>query len=154
MLNDFTFKINVQEQWIDYNHHMQDAYYGLVFSYAVDHFQDVVGFDKSYRSKTGCTIFVIEDHKFYLSEVKLGSELKIKTTLVDADKEKFILHSQMLVDGKTVAVSEMLQAHVNTRPTPRITEMPELIYGSFTDLINQSADCHTPLRSRRLSLTK
>jgi acyl-CoA thioester hydrolase len=52
MLNDFTFKINVQEQWIDYNHHMQDAYYGLVFSYAVDHFQDVVGFDKSYRSKT------------------------------------------------------------------------------------------------------
>ena len=120
MLNDFTFKITVQDQWIDYNHHMQDAYYGLVFSYAVDHFQDVVGFDKRYRSKTGCTIFVIEDHKFYLSEVKLGSKLVIKTTLVDTDKEKFILHSQMLVDDKTAAVSEMLQAHVNTIPTPKI----------------------------------
>ena len=154
MLNDFTFKINVQEQWIDYNHHMQDAYYGLVFSYAVDHFQDVVGFDKSYRSKTGCTIFVIEDHKFYLSEVKLGSELMIKTTLVDADKEKFILHSQMLVDGKTAAVSEMLQAHVNTRPTPKITEMPELIYMNFTNLLKQTVNCDTPLRSRKLSLTK
>ena len=154
MLNDFTFKINVQEQWIDYNHHMQDAYYGLVFSYAVDHFQDVVGFDKSYRSKTGCTIFVIEDHKFYLSEVKLGSELMIKTTLVDADKEKFILHSQMLVDGKTAAVSEMLQAHVRTRPIPKIIEMPKLIYMKFTDLLKQTADCDTPLRSRRLSLTK
>ena len=154
MLNDFTFKINVQEQWIDYNHHMQDAYYGLVFSYAVDHFQDVVGFDKSYRSKTGCTIFVIEDHKFYLSEVKLGSELKIKTTLVDADKEKFILHSQMLVDGKTTAVSEMLKAHVSTRPIPKITEMPELIYMKFTDLLKQTANCDTQLRSRRLSLTK
>ena len=154
MLNEFIFKITVQDQWIDYNHHMQDAYYGLVFSYAVDHFQDMVGFDKSYRSKTGCTIFVIEDHKFYLSEVKLGSELVIKTTLVDTDKEKFILHSQMLVDDKTAAVSEMLQAHVNTMPTPKITEMPELIHRSFTDLINQSAECHTPLRSRRLSLTK
>ena len=154
MLNDFTFKINVQEQWIDYNHHMQDAYYGLVFSYAVDHFQDVVGFDKSYRSKTGCTIFVIEDHKFYLSEVKLGSELMIKTTLVNADKEKFILHSQMLVDGKTAAESEMLQAHVSTRPIPKITEMPELIYRKFTDLLKHTADCDTPLRSRSLSLTK
>ena len=154
MLNDFTFKINVQEQWIDYNHHMQDAYYGLVFSYAVDHFQDVVGFDKNYRSKTGCTIFVIEDHKFYLSEVKLGSELMIKTTLVDADKEKFILHSQMLVDGKTAAVSEMLQAHVSTLPTPKITEMPELIYMKFTDLLKQTAACDKLLRSRRLSLTK
>ena len=154
MLNDFTFKINVQDQWIDYNHHMQDAYYGLVFSYAVDHFQDMVGFDKSYRSKTGCTIFVIEDHKFYLSEVKLGSKLVIKTTLVDADKEKFILHSQMLVDDKTAAVSEMLQAHVTTIPTPKITEMPELIYRKFTDLLKHTADCDTPLRSRSLSLTK
>lgn len=154
MLNDFTFKINVQEQWIDYNHHMQDAYYGLVFSYAVDHFQDVVGFDKSYRSKTGCTIFVIEDHKFYLSEVKLGSELVIKTTLVDTDKEKFILHSEMLVDDKTAAVSEMLHAHVNSVPTPKITEMPELIYKKFIDLLKQTTDCGTSLRSRRLSLNK
>ena len=78
----------------------------------------------------------------------------IKTTLVDADKEKFILHSQMLVDGKTAAVSEMLQAHVNTRPTPKITEMPELIYMNFTDLLNQTANGDTQLRSRKLSLTK
>jgi hypothetical protein len=73
---------------------------------------------------------------------------------VDADKEKFILHSQMLVDGKTAAVSEMLQAHVNTRPTPKITEMPELIHMNFTNLIKQTANCDTPLRSRKLSLTK
>ena len=46
MLNQFIFKINVLEEWIDYNNHMQDAYYGLAFSYAVDHFQDVVGFDE------------------------------------------------------------------------------------------------------------
>ena len=78
----------------------------------------------------------------------------IKTTLVDADKEKFILHSQMLVDGKTAAVSEMLQAHVNTRPTPKITEMPELIYMNFTYLLNQTANGDTQLRSRKLSLTK
>ena len=60
----------------------------------------------------------------------------------------------MLVDGKTVAVSEMLQAHVSTRPTPKITEMPELIYMKFTDLLKQTADCATSLRSRKLSLKK
>ena len=64
---------------------MQDAYYGLAFSYAVDDFQDAVGFDENYRSRTGCTIFVVEDHKFYLNEVKLGSELEIKTTLLDIE---------------------------------------------------------------------
>lgn len=64
MLNEFIFEIDVNPEWIDYNEHMQDAYYGLAFSYAIDHFQDKVGFDQAYRSITGHTIYVIEDHKF------------------------------------------------------------------------------------------
>ena len=131
---------------------MQDAYYGLAFSYAVDHFQDAVGFDEDYRSRTGCTIFVVEDHKFYLNEVKLRSELVIKTTLLDADKKKFILQSQMLVNDKKVATSEMLQAHVKTAPTPKITEMPQVIYDRFTDLLKQKNDVSVGLVSRKLSL--
>ena len=152
MLNQFIFKINVQEEWIDYNNHMQDAYYGLAFSYAIDDFQDAVGFDENYRSRTGCTIFVVEDHKFYLNEVKLRSELVIKTTLLDADKKKFILQSQMLVNDKKVATSEMLQAHVKTDPTPKITEMPQVIYDRFTDLLKQKNDVSMGLVSRKLSL--
>ena len=133
---------------------MQDAYYGLVFSYAVDHFQDAVGFDENYRSRTGCTIFVVEDHKFYLNEVKLRSELVIKTTLLDADKKKFILQSQMLVNDKKVATSEMLQAHVKTAPTPKITEMPQVIFDRFTDLLKQKNDVSMGLVSRKLSLQR
>ena len=60
----------------------------------------------------------------------------------------------MLVNDKTVAVSEMLQAHVNTIPTPKITKMPELLYNKFTDLLKHTAECVKPLRSRRLSLSK
>ena len=152
MLNQFILKINVREEWIDYNNHMQDAYYGLAFSYAVDHFQDAVGFDENYRSRTGCTIFVVEDHKFYLNEVKLRSELVIKTTLLDADKKKFILQSQMLVNDEKVATSEMLQAHVKTVPIPKITEMPQVIYDRFTDLLKQKNDVNVGFVSRKLSL--
>jgi len=154
MLNQFLFKINVQKEWIDYNNHMQDAYYGLVFSYAVDHFQDAVGFDENYRSQTGCTIYVVEDHKFYLKEVKIGSELFIKTTLLDADKKKFILKSHMLVNGNKVATSEMLQAHVKTVPTPKITEMPQVIYERFTDLLKQTDYNKIKFSSRKISLQR
>ena len=154
MLNQFLFKINVQKEWIDYNNHMQDAYYGLAFSYAVDHFQDAVGFDENYRSQTGCTIFVVEDHKFYLKEVKIGSELFIKTTLLDADKKKFILKSHMLVNGNKVATSEMLQAHVKTVPTPKITEMPQVIYERFTDLLKQTDYNKIKFSSRKISLQR
>jgi len=154
MLNQFITKINVQKEWIDYNNHMQDAYYGLAFSYAVDHFQDAVGFDENYRTRTGCTIFVVEDHKFYLNEVKLESELVIRTTLLDADKKKFILQSQMFVNDKNVATSEMLQAHVKTVPKSKITEMPQFIYDRFTDLLKQSNNSEIEFFSRKLSLQR
>ena len=45
----FEYRKTVLPEWIDYNGHMQDAYYGLVFSKAVDALQDDVGFDQSYR---------------------------------------------------------------------------------------------------------
>ena len=152
MLNQFVYKINVLEKWIDYNNHMQDAYYGLAFSYAVDHFQDAVGFDENYRSLTGCTIFVVEDHKFYFNEVKLGSDLVIRTTLLDADKKKFILHSQMLVNDEKVATSEMLQAHIKIEPKPKITEMPKVIYERLNDLLKQPGDVNIDFFSRKISL--
>ena len=138
MENKFIFNIKVLPDWIDYNQHMQDAYYGLAFSYAVDHFQDCVGFDERYRTQSGCTIYVLEDHKFYLNEVKLGSELVIRTRLVDADKKKFILHSEMSVQDTLVATSEMLQAHINTNPKPKVTEMPLEIYEIFNKLLEQT----------------
>ena len=140
MLNEFVFKLPVKSEWIDYNKHMQDAYYGLAFSYAVDHFQDCVGFDDRYRTQSGCTIYVLEDHKFYLNEVKQGSELVIRTSLVDADKKKFILHSEMSVQDTLVATSEMLQAHINTNPKPRpkVTEMPPEMCESFKKLLEQT----------------
>jgi len=73
-----------------------------------------------------------------LNEVKLGSELVIRTRLVDADKKKFILHSEMSVQDTLVATSEMLQAHINTNPEPKVTEMPLEIYAIFNKLLEQT----------------
>ncbi|MCV2869292.1 hypothetical protein OEW28_11720 [Defluviimonas sp. WL0002] len=57
MTRTFHYRTSVRPEWIDYNGHMQDAYYGLVFSHAVDAFQDEVGFDAAYRKATGCTTY-------------------------------------------------------------------------------------------------
>ena len=73
-----------------------------------------------------------------MNEVKQGSELVIRTSLVDADKKKFILHSEMSVKDTLVATSEMLQAHINTNPKPRVTEMPLERYELFKKLLEQT----------------
>ena len=60
----FEYKTTVWPEWIDYNGYMRDAYYGLVFSKAIDALQDEVGFNQAYRQRTGCTIYLVEEHKF------------------------------------------------------------------------------------------
>jgi acyl-CoA thioester hydrolase len=77
MSETFVYESTVIADWIDYNDHMQDAYYGLIFSYAVDAVQDAIGFDDAYRRRTGCTIYLLDDHKYFLKEVRVGAEHRV-----------------------------------------------------------------------------
>ncbi|WP_170766181.1 thioesterase family protein [Ruegeria lacuscaerulensis] len=123
----FTFETTVKPEWIDYNSHMRDAYYGLVFSLAVDAMQDEVGFDEDYRVRTGCTIYLLEDHKFYLREVTVADHLRIETRILNCDEKRFHLHMQMLNDGDLAAVGEFMELHIRQKPSPHAAPMPDEI---------------------------
>ncbi|WP_299986185.1 thioesterase family protein [uncultured Ruegeria sp.] len=123
----FTFETTVKPEWIDYNGHMQDAYYGLVFSYAVDAMQDEVGFDAEYRAHTGCTIYLLEDHKYYLREVRETDHLRVETHILSCDEKRFHLHMQMLNGGDLVAVGEFMELHVRQKPGPQAAPIPKEI---------------------------
>lgn len=120
----FRYETTIRDDWIDYNGHMQDAYYGLVFSHAVDALQDEVGFDADYRARTGCTIYLLEDHTFYLQEVKSGDRVRVDTVVLGCDEKRFHLHMTMSQDGKPVAVGEFMEMHVSQHPKPHGTAMP------------------------------
>jgi acyl-CoA thioester hydrolase len=117
----FHYETTVRPEWIDYNGHMQDAFYGLIFSYAVDAMQDAVGFDEEYRNRTGCTIYLLEDHKHYLKEVMEGAQVSVETRVLDHDDKRFQLHLTMMVRGSVVAVCEFLALYVKQRPDDRET---------------------------------
>jgi len=127
----FRYRSAVDPAWIDYNGHMQDAYYGLVFSYAVDAMQDAVGLDAAYRQTTGSTIYLLEDHKFFLREVKLGAVLEVETRVIGLAPKRFQLWSEMFADGRRSAVSELMELHVTQVPEPHGTPLPAEIYAQL-----------------------
>ncbi|NSY40362.1 thioesterase family protein [Leisingera sp. ANG59] len=120
----FAFETKIMPEWIDYNGHMRDSYYGLVFSLAVDAMQDEIGFDAAYRERTGCTIYLLEDHKFFLREVKEGDRVRVETRLLDCDGKRFHLHMQMLAGDKIAAAGEFMELHVQQKPEPHATAIP------------------------------
>lgn len=149
------FETTVQPDWIDYNGHMRDAYYGLVFSLAVDSFQDEIGFDAAYRTRTGCTIYLAEDHKFFLSEVKQGARLRIETRVLDCDAKRFHLHMQMYKGATLACVGEFMELHVNQHPKPHTAPMPDAILTQLQQrALSPEEATALPNRARALGLRK
>lgn len=141
----FEYRDRVRPEWIDYNGHMQDAFNGLVFSYAVDHVQDAVGFDQAYRDTTGATIYVIEDHRRFLKEVHEGAELIVQTRVIGLDPQRFHLHQTMLHQDRAVCVAEALEVHVTQHPKAHITPMPDFAYKALKQALF-TVDERTDLR--------
>lgn len=149
----YNFETDILPEWIDYNGHMRDSYYGLVFSLAVDAFQDEVGFDEAYRKHTGCTIYLLEDHKFFLREVKEGARVRVETRVIGCDKKRFHLHMQMFDSSKLASVGEFMELHVCQHPKPHATPMPEEILQLLERVrLAEGGMAELPGRSRRLSL--
>ena len=48
------YRTPIAPEWIDYNGHVRDAYYGLMASLAVDALMDQIGIDAHYREQSGC----------------------------------------------------------------------------------------------------
>jgi acyl-CoA thioesterase FadM len=136
------YRTSVKLEWIDYNGHMNEAYYVLVFGFATDAFLDWIGMDGAYREGTRTSLYTVEGHIAYLQEVPLGTNLKVATTLVAADAKRVHLFHEMTrdSDGAGLATYELLALHVD-QAGPRVTSMPAAIL----DKVLALAKRHEPL---------
>lgn len=107
----------VRPEWIDYNGHMNVAYYLVAFDNATDAFFDALGFDEAWRKRTGNSFFAVEGHIRYLGETKLGQNLAIETRLLAADAKRIHYFHTMRVEGSDAIAStfECLSLHVDMR---------------------------------------
>lgn len=113
----FIYFETVHPDWIDYNGHMNVAYYVLVFDHATDALLDAIGLGTDYRAETGHSSFVVESHIRYLGEVHEGERLRVESALVDFDPKRILLHHQMFRDGAEekppVATIEVLLVNID-----------------------------------------
>ncbi|HYN38135.1 MAG TPA: thioesterase family protein [Rhodospirillales bacterium] len=111
----FEHRETVRPEWVDYNGHMNVAYYVLVFDHATDATLDRLGIGEAYRQQTACSVFVGEMHVSYLQEVMAGDELVVATRLLAADAKRLVLFHEMSGPrlAQVVASNEVLCVHVD-----------------------------------------
>ena len=57
---------HVSKAWVDYNGHMGDFAYGIVFSDAATAYMDRIGIDAAYRSATEATLYTLDSRIGFL----------------------------------------------------------------------------------------
>jgi len=107
----------VRAEWGDYNGHLRDAFYMLIFSFATDALMNYIGLDEAGRARHQSSIYTLESHINYLQEVKAGTEVRIETQLLGHDAKRLHIYHAMYVGepAEPVSVSEQMLLHVDMR---------------------------------------
>ena len=105
----------IKKEWIDYNNHMNMAYYVLVFDEVWEIILKKFKMGEDSAKSTNMSTMVAETHTTYNSEVKLGDEVEINLTFFDHDKKRLHFKMEMIEKSsrKLSATLEMLSLYID-----------------------------------------
>jgi len=105
----------VKPEWVDWNGHMNVAYYVTAFDQASGAFMRNMGLGRPYvEGKLGMT-FVLEMHITYDRELREGAPMQFKTQLLDCDAKRVHLFHEMYhaEQGYLAATNEAIVMNID-----------------------------------------
>ncbi len=116
---------DIKPEWIDYNGHLNMAYYNVLFDTGVDEAYATLGFGPDYAKDRSHTTYTAEFHIRYVRELHLGDKVRISTQLIDHNDKSFHLYQEIRhVDGWLAATGEALALHIDMSG-PRVARFPD-----------------------------
>src|SRR5215475_68179 len=108
--------MSVEPAWIDYNGHLNMAYYNVLFDRCVDEAYELIGCGLAYLEQTRHSTFTAEVHVRYLRELHEGDPVRATFHLLDYDAKRMHYFEQLFhaTEGWVSATSENLSLHVDT----------------------------------------
>lgn len=138
----------IKPDWLDYNGHMNMAYYAVLFDEAADELYPYIGFGPEYQ-KTGFTTYTAEFHICYLRELHLNDRVTVTLQMLDFDEKRFHTYQEIWhEDGWCAATGESMGLHVD-QSGPHVAPMPEHILEKLKSLRDAHAHLPTPDRAGR-----
>ena len=108
---------SVKPEWIDYNGHMNVAYYVLAFDHATDRLLEYLGVGEPYLREHSASVFVVESHVTYENELVVDDPLRFETYLLGHDDKRLHFFHMMYhaSEGFVAATNELLAVHMDMR---------------------------------------
>ena len=100
--------MQIEPQWIDYNGHLNMAYYNVMMDRAIDEMWLQLGIGPAYMKERHGSTFTAECHVRYLREIHLGDPVQITVYLLAADEKRMHTFEELrhATEGWLSATSE------------------------------------------------
>lgn len=146
----FTSKpMAIQEDWIDYNGHLNMAYYNVLLDRCSDDAFEAMGLGADYARDRKLTIYTAEVHVCYVQELHLGDEVTVSYQLIDHDSKRLRAYQEIRhADGWLAATSESLSLHIDMAG-PKVVAFPDDIAARVEALAKIHAGLPMPERAGR-----
>ena len=120
--------MRVDPAWIDYNGHLNMAYYNVLFDRAVDEVFELLGCGADYVKTRRLSFFTAEVHIRYLRELQAGDLVRVTLQLLEHDAKRLHYFEQLFhaEDGWVSATSENMSLHVDMAAKKTAPFPPEL----------------------------
>ena len=128
--------MSVSPEWIDFNGHMNMAYYNVLFDRCADEVYPQLGFGPDYAATRKLTTYTAEFHVCYVRELHVNNRVSCTFQMIDYDEKRFHCYQELYhEDGWLAATAEALTLHIDMTG-PRVTPMP-------ADVAEKVAAMHT-----------
>jgi acyl-CoA thioester hydrolase len=117
----------VVEAWTDYNDHMTESAFLLVFGDSSDTFFRFIGIDEAYRA-AGYSIYTVETRIHNLREARIGDPLALTLRILDHDAKRLHVFHTMTNEatGDVLATAEQILVHVDMKAGRSAAFPPDL----------------------------
>ena len=107
--------MQIEPAWIDYNGHLNMAYYNVMFDRAIDELWLQLGIGPGYMRERGGSTFTAECHVRYIREIHLGDPVQVSILLVAADEKRLHTFEELrhAGEGWLSATSENMTIHID-----------------------------------------
>ena len=101
--------------WIDYNGHLNMAYYNVIMDRSIDELFAAMGMGPTYLASRNCSTMTAEAHVRYLREVHLGDPVQVTMYVIAADEKRMHTFQEMkhATEGWISATSENMTLHID-----------------------------------------
>ena len=107
--------MQIEPQWIDYNGHLNMAYYNVMMDRAIDEMWLQLGIGPGYMKERHGSTFTAECHVRYLREIHLGNPVQVSVYLLAADEKRIHTFEELrhATQGWISATSENMTVHID-----------------------------------------